>query len=141
MNLIRDRERDQIKRKFAALAHPVKLLMFTQDFECEYCSMTRQLLEELAGLSDKLSIEFRDFIADAELARQYGIDKIPAIAVLGEKDYGIRFYGVPAGYEFASLLDAVADVSRRDPQLSPELLAMLAKIDRPVHMQVMVTPT
>ncbi len=141
MSLIRERERDQIRRKFGALQNPVKLLMFTQDFECEYCSMTRQLLDELAGLSDKLYIEVRDFVAEADMAKQYAIDKIPAIAVLGEKDYGIRFYGVPAGYEFPSLLESIQDVSRHDPQLSPEVLAMLSRIDQPVHMQVMVTPT
>ena len=141
MSLIRERERDQIRRKFGSLENPVKLLMFTQDFECEYCSMTRQLLDELASLSDKLSIEVRDFVAEAELAKQHAIDKIPAIAVLSEVDYGIRFYGVPAGYEFPSLLESIQDVGRRSPQLSPELLAMLARVDQPVHMQVMVTPT
>jgi glutaredoxin-like protein len=141
MSLIKDRERDQIRKKFASLQNPVKLLMFTQDFECEYCSMTRQLLDELAGMSDKLSIEVHDFVADAELARQYAVDKIPAIAVLGEKDYRIRYYGVPAGYEFSSLLESILDVGRRDPQLTPELLGMIAKIDQPVHIQVMVTPT
>jgi glutaredoxin-like protein len=141
MSLIGERERKQILKKFAALPNPVRLLMFTQDFECEYCSMTRQLLEEVGTVSDKLSVEVRDFVADAELAKRHGIDKIPAIAVLGDGDYGIRFYGVPAGYEFSSLLESILDVSRRDPQLSPELLAMLGKVDQPVHMQVLVTPT
>lgn len=141
MDLIKDRERGQIQKKFQAITNPVKLLMFTQEHECEYCAVTRQLLEELAGLSDRISVEIRDFIADAGLAKEYRVDKIPAIVPIGEKDYGIRFYGVPAGYEFASLLDAIVDVGRRNAQLSPELVAMLAKVDQPVHMQVMVTPT
>jgi len=141
MSLIKERERREIQKKFAALSNPVKLLMFTQDFECEYCSVTRELLEELAGMSDRISVEVRDFVADAETAGKYGMDKIPATAVLGEKDYGIRFFGVPAGYEFASLLDSIVDVGRRDPKLAPELVSMLAAVDQPVHVQVMVTPT
>ncbi len=141
MNLIKERERNQIRKKFEALSNPVKLLMFTQDFECETCSVTRELLEELAGMSDRISVEIRDFIADAEMAGKYGMVKIPATAVLGEKDYGIRFFGVPAGYEFASLLDSIVDVARRDPKLAPELVSMLSAVDQPVHMQVMVTPT
>ena len=141
MGLIKDRERAQIQKKFAALANPVRLLMFTQDFECEYCSVTRELLDELAGVSERITVEVRDFVADADMARQYGVDKIPATVVLGEKDYGIRLYGVPAGYEFATLLDGIVDVARRDPQLAPEVVSMIARVDQPVHIQVMVTPT
>jgi glutaredoxin-like protein len=141
MALIKDKDRAQIEKKFAQLVSPVKLLMFTQDFECEYCAVTRELLEDLAVVSNQLTLEVKDFAADAEAAARYGVDKIPAIVVMGEKDYGIRFFGVPAGYEFSTLLDGIVDVSRKDPQLSPEVLDLLAKVDQPVQMQVMVTPT
>jgi alkyl hydroperoxide reductase subunit AhpF len=99
------------------------------------------LIEELAQLSDKLSLETCDFILDKEKVAQYAVDKVPATAVRDGKDYGIRFYGLPAGYEFSNLLDAIIEVSRGDSGLRPESRAKLAKIAQPVHLEVFVTPT
>jgi glutaredoxin-like protein len=92
-------------------------------------------------LSDKVQAEVHDFIADAELAKQYGIDKVPAIVVLGEKDYGIRFYGLPYGYEFQTLMSALSVVSKGKTELSEETKAKLRVITNPVHIQVLVTLT
>jgi glutaredoxin-like protein len=142
MTLIKDRDRRQVESKFRGLTRPVSLLLFSQDFECEYCSVTRELLEELTAMSDKLSLSVKDFVADATLAARYGVDKIPATLVLdGDRDTGIRFYGVPAGYEFSSLLECIMDVGRGDLQVPEDVAGLLAKVDQPVHMQVMVTPT
>jgi glutaredoxin-like protein len=82
-----------------------------------------------------------DFVKDKEKVEQYRIDKIPAVVVEGEVDYGIRFFGVPSGYEFGSLLEAVNVVSRRNAILAPETLEILQPLDRDVHIQVFVTPT
>jgi glutaredoxin-like protein len=139
--LIKDDDRKHIEEMFRELDHPVTLVMFTQETECEMCSTTRQLLEELAGLSDRITLEVKDFVAEADEARRYGVDKIPAIVLLGERDHGIRFYGVPAGYEFATLLEGIVDASRRTHGLSEDVLALIEKVDEPVHMQVMITPT
>jgi glutaredoxin-like protein len=141
MSLLKDEDKQQIQTRLAGLEHEVRLLMFTQEQECQYCEMTREMVNEVAALSEKVSAEIRDFVADEDLAGEYKIDKIPAIVVLGERDYGIRFYGIPAGYEFAAFLEAILDVGRRDPQLSPDWQAQLAKIDRPVRLEVLVTPT
>jgi alkyl hydroperoxide reductase subunit AhpF len=103
--------------------------------------MTRGLLEEVAALSEKISLEAYDFVKEADLAKKYGIDKIPATALLGDRDYGIRFYGVPAGYEFTSLIEDIIDVSKRDSGLPKELLDELSKIDKPVHIQILISPT
>ena len=78
---------------------------------------------------------------EADLAKKYGVDKIPAIILVCDRDYGIRFYGVPAGYEFAALVEDIKDVGGRDPGLSKEVMAELAKVDQPVHMQVLISPT
>jgi len=71
------------------------------------------------------------------------IDKIPAIAVLGpdDTDYNIRFYGIPSGYEFMSLLEAIKLVSAGQAELEPETLAFLEALEEPLHLQVFVTPT
>ena len=141
MAVLRDEDREKVRQLLQNVVHPVKLVVFTQEFECEYCAITRELAEEVASLSDKVSAEVYDFLRDAKVVQQYGVDKIPAIVLLGERDYGIRFYGVPAGYEFMTLLEDILDVGRRDHGLPGDLVAQLARVDRPVHMQVMVSPT
>ncbi|MFC1654668.1 thioredoxin family protein [Myxococcota bacterium] len=141
MGLIEDKDREQLSKVFADLKNPVKILYFTQEHECEMCRMTRELLEEVAGLSDKIAIEVHDFIADRALAEQYRVDKIPATVLMGDKDYGIRFYGIPAGYEFTTLIEDIVDVARRDPRLPEDVKAELAKVDQPVHLQVLISPT
>ena len=132
---------DQIKQELADLAGPVRLVMFTQEFECQYCAETRQLVEEVAALSGQLTAEVYDFVTDKEKAEKLGVDKIPAVAVIGAEDYGVRFYGIPSGYEFTSLLHAIKLVAAGKPELSEETLQALAEIAEPVHMQVFVTPT
>jgi glutaredoxin-like protein len=144
MSLIPDKERRLITEDLEAeLSRPVKLLMFTQEFECDFCKETHQLVEELCELSDNLTLEVYDFIADADVAAKYGVDKIPAIVILDEdeEDAGIRFYGIPAGYEFASLLEAIKLTGSGELQLSADTLDMVKTIQEPVHIQVFVTPT
>jgi glutaredoxin-like protein len=141
MPLLDDNTREQVRAELEDLAYPVRLLMFTQEFECQYCSETRELCEELAELSDQLSVEIYDFVEDEEKAQEYGIDKIPAIAVVGEKDYGVRYFGIPSGYEFTSLLDSIKTVATGEVSLTPETVAFLEGLEDPLHIQVFVTPT
>ena len=101
----------------------------------------REQLNKVAGLSDMIAIEVHDFVADKNLAEQYRVDKIPATVLMGDKDYGIRFYGIPAGYEFTTLIEDIVDVARRDPRLPGDVKAELAKVDQPVHLQVLISPT
>jgi glutaredoxin-like protein len=139
--MIQEKDRKQIITIFKALQNDVKIIIFTQEFECDFCRMTRELLQEIKGLSEKIFVEIYDFVKDAEIVKKYNIDKIPATIILGERDYGIRFYGVPAGYEFTSLIEDIVDVSRREPSLKKDVLTELAKVDKPVHIQVLTSPT
>jgi glutaredoxin-like protein len=142
MSLIPDERREQIKNQLAeTLVNPVRLIMFTEELECQFCVQTKQLVTELATLNDKISAEVHDFVADADLAKQYGVDKVPAIAVLGQKDYGVRLYGLPYGYEFQTLMSTLAAVSQGKTDLSEETKAKLHGINVPVHIQVFVTLT
>ncbi|HEY68562.1 MAG TPA: glutaredoxin [Thermoflexia bacterium] len=141
MPLLDKETAEQVKRELADLAGPVRLVMFSQTFECDYCAETRQLVEEVAELSDQLTAEIYNFVTDKEKAEELGVDKIPAIAVIGAEDYGVRFYGIPSGYEFTSLLYAIRTVAAGKTELSEETLKTLAEVTEPVHMQVFVTPT
>ena len=141
MPLLPDEMKTQVSEALASLKAPVKFVIFTQAFECPNCQTNRQLLEEVAALSDKISVEVYDFVKDAEQVQAYGIDKIPALAILGEQDYGLRFYGVPSGYEFTTLIHIVRLVGGAASQLDDKLQAELRSLAVPVHMQVFVTPT
>jgi glutaredoxin-like protein len=145
MKLLNDDIRKQLSDEFTNLTGPVKLVMFTQENECQYCKETRQLAEELAELSAQIELEVLDFVGDAEAAADYNIDKIPALAVVKAgpepKDYGIRFYGIPSGYEFSTLIEDIVMVSSGESGLSNDTKAYLAKLETPLHMQVFVTPT
>jgi glutaredoxin-like protein len=142
MSLIPDEHREHIKNELAEnLVNPVRLIMFTQQLECQLCAQTKQLVTEIAGLSDKVQAEVRDFVADAELAKQFGVDKIPAVVIVGQKDYGVRLYGLPYGYEFQTLMSALTVVSRGRTDLSEETKTKLQAVKTPVHIQVFVTLT
>jgi glutaredoxin-like protein len=141
MPLLDENTRQQVAAELADLENAVKLVVFTQTFECQYCAETRQLCEEIADLSDQISVQVFNFVTDKEKADEYDVDKIPAIAVIGAKDYGIRYFGIPSGYEFMSLLDSVKTASSGEVELMPETMAFLDDLKDPLHIQVFVTPT
>jgi len=99
------------------------------------------MLEEKSSLSDRLSLEVHNFVAGADLAKQYGVDTIPGIVIKGDRDYGIRFFTVPACYELNVLIEDIMDVGKRDLGLSREVMAGLGKVDWPVHTEVFISPT
>jgi glutaredoxin-like protein len=142
MGLIPEENKEYVKSEFAQnLEKPVKIVMFTQEVECKFCAETRQLVQEVAALNNKISVEIYDFVANIDKAKQYGVDKVPAVVILGEKDYGIRFYGMPYGYEFQTLTEGIVNVSRGKTDLSEKTKEMLKEVKTPVHIQVFVTLT
>lgn len=144
MSILKEEDRKYIKEQFdSKLTGQVKILLFSQSLECEYCKPTEEILTELAELSPKISLEIRNLQIDAEDAKTFGIDKVPAIIPMGEgdKDFGMRFFGIPSGYEFSSLLSSIIDVSQGKSDLPQELVDKIAEIKSPVDIKVFVTPT
>lgn len=147
MALISPADADRLRGDFAALTRPVRLVFFTQTLECETCLQTRQILDELPPLSDRITIEEVNFLLDRERAASFGIDRVPAIAVLGqsedgsERDSGIRFLGTPAGYEFISVIRAILLVGGGPSQLSEASRARVAAVAAPMNVHVFTTPT
>lgn len=137
---------NQLKEIFSDLQNPVSILLFTSEDECDYCEQTRQLVEEVTALNEKMDLQILDTAENKDLARLYGIDKTPALALLARDgdnriDYGIRFFGIPSGHEFTSLINDLLLVAKRDSGLNPKTRNFLAGLDKPVHLQVFVTPT
>jgi len=141
MSLLRDEDIVEIRKQFENLINPVKLVHFTQELNLEYGREARLLLQELTTISDKISLDVFNFLIDKEKVAEYGVDKVPATVVRNGRDYGIRFYGIPAGYEFSNLLDAIISVSVGNSGLSEETKEKLKAITKPLHLEVFVTPT
>src|SRR5438309_1506522 len=141
MPLLAEKDREVVRKRLQELPNPVKLINFTQELECESCKDTRSMLEEVAALSERIELQVFNFQTDKEERDRYGIDKIPATVIMGEVDYGIRYYGIPAGYEFVSLLETLIMVSKRDSGLEPATRERLAQVQEPLRLEVFVTPT
>lgn len=141
MPLLTEQNRQQVQKVLQGLTNPVTIHYFTQEFECESCQIGHQLLQEVTALSDRLTLKVYEFKNEPETAKRLGVDKIPAIVLEGQTIYGIRFFGVPAGYEFSALLEDLLDVSRGSSQLSLDTQTLLNMLLKPIHVQVFVTPT
>ena len=147
MGLLAPADQQKLRDAFAEMTAPVRLLFFTQTIGCETCLQTRQILDELPALSDKISIDEVNLVLDRDKAASYGIDRAPAVALASVggdgalTDARIRFLGAPAGYEFISLVQAVLLVGGRPSSLSDEHRRRLAALDTPLVMQVFTTPT
>jgi glutaredoxin-like protein len=144
MALLQEADRRLVSERLAAIEHPVRLLFFTQTIGApESTLVTRQILDELAALNDKISIEEVNFVLDKDRASAYGIEDIPAIVLLrNEADTRMRFLGAPAGYEFMSLVDAVILAGTTDSGLSEATRQSVAsRLKEPLEILVFVTPT
>ncbi|MGA2574304.1 MAG: FAD-dependent oxidoreductase [Candidatus Methanomethylicaceae archaeon] len=133
--------KEGLQKILGDLPSPVKLIFFTQKDACPTCAQQQELLQQLASLSNRLELKIYDFVLHGEEVAGYRIERIPATVVAGEKDYGIRFYGLTIGYEFASLLEAIMMVSTGQSGLDPDLETLVREIKEKVRMQVFVTLT
>lgn len=142
MSLLNDEVSAELREAFAGLVNPVRLAVFSQALADPASEEVRRLVEELAALDERLIAEPRNFVLDKDRVEELGIERIPAIAVLGEsQDYGIRFYGLPTGYEFGSLVEMMLDVSRGSSLLGEETRAALGALESDVRLRVFSTPT
>jgi glutaredoxin-like protein len=138
--------RQQVGEYFQQLKEPVQVIYFGKRTDCEYCDETHQMVDEITSLSDKLELAVYDIEDDQATASQYKVDKAPGIVIAGLDggqilDYGIRFSGIPSGHEFSSLVHDMILVSGRDSGLSSQTKDYLKALEKPVHLQVFVTPT
>jgi alkyl hydroperoxide reductase subunit AhpF len=140
MSLLSDGDRRKVSEMLAAMRGPVRLVFFTQTINCETCLPARQILDEIAPLSDNLTVEEHNLALEPEVAAAHGVDRVPAVVVAKDGAARIRFLGVPAGYEFMSLLDAIVLVSTGESGLSEASRALAAGVERPGVIRVFVTP-
>lgn len=142
MALLSEKDAKKVQEILQALPAPVEVHFFTQELECQFCRETGELLRELAALSPKLQLKEHDFVLDKEAVSAYSVEMVPAIVPVGPAgDLGLRFYGIPAGYEFASLLEGFKLAAGADPELAPETKEFLSQLTSQLELEVYVTPT
>ena len=144
MALLSEQDRQIVRGHLSAITHPVKFLFFTQTIGApETVLIATQVLDEVASLDDRITIEEVNLVLEKERAAQYGIDAVPAIALLREnEDTRMRFLGAPEGYEFMSLIEAVILAGTDDSGLTAGSKALIAEhVREPRDIRVFVTPT
>ncbi len=147
MPLLAPADQDKLRESFEEMTRAVRVLFFTQTLDCEPCVQTKQILDELPPLSDKIVIEEVNFVLEKDKAAHYGIERVPALALLGADEAGemrdtrMRFLGTPSGYEFVSLVQAVMLAGGHDSQLTPQNRALVEAVTEPTTIQVFSTPT
>ena len=151
MTLISPKDQQSLQELFTKeLQNDVTVTYFTQresalivpgQEDCAYCEDTRELLEEVTGLSEKLHLDVKEFARDEQEAQDLGITRVPAFILSGQAKGKVRYFGIPAGYEFSTLIESLVDVSRGTTGLSEKTRTALAGVDQDLHIQVFVTPT
>jgi len=150
MPLLNDQDAAFLRRRFAEeMVHDVRLVFFAPSLggialpgeDYETVEYTRQILKEVVGLCGRIALEEHSLVSEPDLATRYGIARTPAVAVVGAEDFGVRFYGMPAGYEFVTLVDVILDVSKGRAPVSVQTAEALAALPGDAHVQVFVTPT
>jgi len=130
-----------VKSELSKMVDPVKLKIFTQKDNCEYCNAIVELSNQLAALTPKIEIEKCDCGADDPTAKKYSIDKHPAILVHGKDEFKVRWFGIPIGFEFSVFIQDIVVASTGETGLDEEIKVLLRALDRPVQIQVFTVPT
>jgi alkyl hydroperoxide reductase subunit AhpF len=132
----------RVRELLDELERPVELLVALGPEETplpgardvDFAAETQRVVGGLAELSERVSYRVEE--------KPAGFDRYPAVAVLPEgRDEGVRYYGLPWGYELGSLIGAVLEAGRAESSLKPESLERLATLDRDLAIDVFVTPT
>jgi alkyl hydroperoxide reductase subunit AhpF len=142
MPILQTKDQEAVRKEFERLTGPVTLVVFSQELvAADLCRQNEHLMKEVAALSDKITVQVLNPQIDRERAEAYGVTDVPLTIVEGARDYGIRFLGIPAGYEFSNLIDAIIATSRGESGLSEATKATLATLPGEVEIKVFSTPT
>jgi hypothetical protein len=140
-SLLREKDREFVQSTLGTLDGEVRLLLVTSREDCEFCALTEGFLSDIAALAPGIGVEVLSLEEDGARAGELGIERAPGIAILGKKDHGIRYYGLPTGYEFITFIETIALVAKDEPALLPDTVTALAALDKPVTLTVFSTKT
>jgi glutaredoxin-like protein len=139
--VLKEHERKYVSNVFKFVNDEVTLSLFRQDHESQSERETRQILEELSSISDRITLRIFDSETDQEKFETYQVDKLPCVVIEGIRDFGIRYFGVPGGYLVSSLIEDVIQISKKESDLKDHSKKRLKEVLHPLNLQVFVTPT
>ena len=140
VSMLNEKDKAYVRKTLGGMKDEVRLVLFSRDGgECKYCGETEGLLTDIAAADPRVKVEILSLKKDAARAKELGIDKVPGIALLGKKDYNLRYFGLPSGYDFIPFVETIRAVGDDNPGISPESAAQLAKLTKPVQLSVFVT--
>jgi glutaredoxin-like protein len=149
MALMDERTKEHVRKRLAeTMSQAVELRLYRRPdtsrlilpggVGCQTCDVTEELMRTLVeAASDKLQLTVIDVTQESA-----DVEAVPTLTVgrPGEESR-ITFQGLPSGYEFATLLEAIERASGAGHELSPEVTEQLAGLPREVEVMVFVTPT
>ncbi len=141
MSILKSSEHAYIKGVFDFVENEVKITLFTQQPESQASRETREILEELSSLSDKINLRVLNFESHKEEATIYDITKLPGMVIEGKKDFGIRYFGAPSGYLVSSVVEDVVQLSKELSELKEETKNKLRDVNAPLNLQVFTSAT
>jgi len=138
--MLSEKDKVYVRKALDGMKDEVRLTLFSRDGgDCKYCAEIEGMLADIAAAAPKVKVEILSLKQDAARAKELGIDKIPGIALIGKKDYNLRYFGLPSGYDFIPFVESVRAVGDDNPGVSKETAAALAKLAKPVQLSVFVT--
>lgn len=129
-----------VASKFGGLRNNVKLVFFTQETDCAHCNLARRVFERIASIDGKVEFETHNFATHDQRIGDYGVFAVPALAVIGAEDYGIRYYGYPRGIEIDAFLDDVVYISRGENVLPVAVIEKLRRLKDKTNLKVFFSP-
>jgi len=140
VSMLAEKDKKYVATTLTGMKSDVRVVLFSRDGgECKYCDEAEGLLADVAAAAPRVKLEVLSLKKDAARAQELGIDKVPGIALLGKKDYDLRYFGLPSGYDFTPFVETILAVANEDHGISGESVAMLAKLAKPVQLSVFVT--
>ena len=140
VSMLSEKDKTYVRKSLAGMKDPVRLVLFSRDGgDCKYCGEVEGLLTDIASADPRVGVEILSLKKDAARAKDLGIDKVPGIALIGKKDYNLRYFGLPSGYDFIPFVETIRAVGNDEPGISRETAAALAKLTKPVQLSVFVT--
>jgi alkyl hydroperoxide reductase subunit AhpF len=141
VSMLNDKDKAYVAKTLGGMKEDVRLVLFSRDGgDCKYCGEVEGMLGDIASAAPRVKVEVLSLKSDAARAKALDIDRVPAIAFLvGGTDPGLRYFGLPSGYEFIPFIETIRSVGNAAPELSRETIAALGKLQKPVQLSVFVT--
>lgn len=121
---------DQLSSVFSKMERPL-ILKLSLD-ESDVSAELQSYMEEIARMSDKLTVEIQKGSQDKDL---------PCVRVFlsDGTNTGLAFHGVPGGHEFTSFILGLYNASGPGQALDEDIAKKIASINRDIKMQIMVS--